>query len=209
MACDEGILPLDERIADAADAAELDDIYETERRLLYVACSRAREHLLSPACARPPNTWSTFRRGVAGTARSAERSEARTRIRGNVVSMALVRESRCGLGFEPIPENARVCAARSTGNGLSKLARVVSGAVHRSSIASTTSGARSVRRSERAVARQDDAPAGNRAAEWDTHHVPPRAASTHLPGVPPSVRRPSFEGSSRSWWRDTPYAACR
>jgi ATP-dependent exoDNAse (exonuclease V) beta subunit len=40
------VLPLDERIADAADEAELDDIYETERRLLYVACTRAREHLL-------------------------------------------------------------------------------------------------------------------------------------------------------------------
>ncbi len=46
MACDEGILPLDQRVADAADEAELDDIYETERRLLYVACTRAREHLL-------------------------------------------------------------------------------------------------------------------------------------------------------------------
>lgn len=46
MACDEGILPLDERVADAADEAELDDIYETERRLLYVAATRAREHLL-------------------------------------------------------------------------------------------------------------------------------------------------------------------
>jgi hypothetical protein len=46
MACDEGILPLDERVADAADEGELDDIYETERRLLYVACTRAREHLL-------------------------------------------------------------------------------------------------------------------------------------------------------------------
>ncbi|MBR1216411.1 UvrD-helicase domain-containing protein [Bradyrhizobium sp. U87765 SZCCT0131] len=46
MACDQGILPLDERVAGAADEAELDDIYETERRLLYVACTRAREHLL-------------------------------------------------------------------------------------------------------------------------------------------------------------------
>lgn len=46
MACDEGVLPLDDRIADAADEAELDDIYETERRLLYVACTRARDHLL-------------------------------------------------------------------------------------------------------------------------------------------------------------------
>jgi hypothetical protein len=31
---------------DLDDEAELDDIYETERRLLYVACTRAREHLL-------------------------------------------------------------------------------------------------------------------------------------------------------------------
>jgi hypothetical protein len=46
MACDQGVLPLDERVADAADEAELDDIYETERQLLYVACTRAREHLL-------------------------------------------------------------------------------------------------------------------------------------------------------------------
>ena len=46
MACDQGILPLDDRVADAADEAELDEIYETERRLLYVACTRAREHLL-------------------------------------------------------------------------------------------------------------------------------------------------------------------
>jgi hypothetical protein len=46
MACDEGVLPLDERVADAADEAELDEIYETECRLLYVACTRAREHLL-------------------------------------------------------------------------------------------------------------------------------------------------------------------
>jgi AAA domain/UvrD-like helicase C-terminal domain len=49
MGCDEGVLPLDERVADAADEAELDDIYETERRLLYVACTRAREHLLLTA----------------------------------------------------------------------------------------------------------------------------------------------------------------
>jgi hypothetical protein len=46
MACDEGVLPLDERVADAADEAELDEIYETERRLLYVSCTRARERLL-------------------------------------------------------------------------------------------------------------------------------------------------------------------
>jgi len=33
-------------LTDAADEAELDDIYKTERRLLDVACTRAREHLL-------------------------------------------------------------------------------------------------------------------------------------------------------------------
>jgi len=49
MACDEGILPLDDRVADAADEAELDDVYETERRLLYVACTRARDRLLVTA----------------------------------------------------------------------------------------------------------------------------------------------------------------
>lgn len=46
MACDEGVLPLDARVADAADDAEMDDIYETERRLLYVACTRARDRLM-------------------------------------------------------------------------------------------------------------------------------------------------------------------
>jgi len=34
------------RPSEEGDEAELDDIYETERRLLYVACTRAREHLL-------------------------------------------------------------------------------------------------------------------------------------------------------------------
>ena len=56
MACDEGVLPLDERVADAADEAELDDIYETERRLLYVAATRAREHLLLTAI-KPPSEY--------------------------------------------------------------------------------------------------------------------------------------------------------
>lgn len=56
MACDEGVLPLDERVADAADEAELDDIYETERRLLYVAATRAREHLLLTST-KPPSEY--------------------------------------------------------------------------------------------------------------------------------------------------------
>lgn len=46
MACDQDVLPLGSRIAEAADEGELDDIYETERQLLYVACTRARDRLL-------------------------------------------------------------------------------------------------------------------------------------------------------------------
>ena len=46
MACDQDVLPLDSRIAEAADEGELDDIYETERQLLYVSCTRARDRLL-------------------------------------------------------------------------------------------------------------------------------------------------------------------
>mgnify|MGYP000851064327 CR=1 FL=1 len=45
MACDEDLLPLQSRVSEAADEGELDDIYETERQLLYVACTRARERL--------------------------------------------------------------------------------------------------------------------------------------------------------------------
>jgi superfamily I DNA/RNA helicase len=51
MACDQDLLPLESRIAEAADEGELDDIYETERQLLYVACTRARDRLLVTAAA--------------------------------------------------------------------------------------------------------------------------------------------------------------
>jgi mRNA-degrading endonuclease RelE of RelBE toxin-antitoxin system len=46
MACDDGILPLQERIETVADDSDLEDVYNTERQLLYVACTRARDHLL-------------------------------------------------------------------------------------------------------------------------------------------------------------------
>lgn len=46
MACDDEILPLQERIETVADEAELDEVYETERYLFYVACTRARDRLL-------------------------------------------------------------------------------------------------------------------------------------------------------------------
>jgi ATP-dependent exoDNAse (exonuclease V) beta subunit len=46
MACDDDIVPLQERIEAVADQADLEDVYNTERHLLYVACTRARDHLL-------------------------------------------------------------------------------------------------------------------------------------------------------------------
>ena len=46
MACDDEVIPLQERIESVSDEAELEDVYRTERHLLYVACTRARDHLL-------------------------------------------------------------------------------------------------------------------------------------------------------------------
>ena len=46
MACDDEIIPLQDRIEKVGDEADLKEIYETERHLLYVACTRARDHLL-------------------------------------------------------------------------------------------------------------------------------------------------------------------
>jgi len=45
MACDDGVLPLNERIVAVGDDVDLEEVYNTERHLLYVACTRARDHL--------------------------------------------------------------------------------------------------------------------------------------------------------------------
>ncbi|WP_010090384.1 UvrD-helicase domain-containing protein [Burkholderia ubonensis] len=45
MACDDEIIPSQARIDLASDDAELTEIYNTERQLLYVACTRARDQL--------------------------------------------------------------------------------------------------------------------------------------------------------------------
>ncbi len=49
MACDDEVIPLQERIETVADQSDLEEVYDTERHLLYVACTRAREHLLVSA----------------------------------------------------------------------------------------------------------------------------------------------------------------
>ena len=45
MACDDEVIPLQARIEAVADDADLEEVYNTERHLLYVACTRARDWL--------------------------------------------------------------------------------------------------------------------------------------------------------------------
>ena len=46
MACDDEVIPLQSRIESVGDDADLQEVYATERQLLYVACTRARDSLL-------------------------------------------------------------------------------------------------------------------------------------------------------------------
>ena len=45
MACDEDVIPSQERIETAGDLTDVEQIFDTERHLLYVACTRARDEL--------------------------------------------------------------------------------------------------------------------------------------------------------------------
>ncbi|WP_198949687.1 ATP-dependent helicase [Synechococcus sp. 1G10] len=45
MACDEDVIPSPSRIEAITDDCDLDEVYAAERHLLYVACTRARDHL--------------------------------------------------------------------------------------------------------------------------------------------------------------------
>ncbi|MDQ2680169.1 MAG: UvrD-helicase domain-containing protein [Candidatus Eremiobacteraeota bacterium] len=49
LACDDDVIPLRERIEAVGDEADLEEVYASERHLLYVACTRARDHLLVSA----------------------------------------------------------------------------------------------------------------------------------------------------------------
>ena len=46
MACDDEVIPDQDRIERVVDESDLQEVYDTERHLLYVACTRARDHLL-------------------------------------------------------------------------------------------------------------------------------------------------------------------
>lgn len=45
MCCDDEVIPLQDRLEQAGDDVDLFQVYETERHLLYVACTRARDSL--------------------------------------------------------------------------------------------------------------------------------------------------------------------
>ena len=46
MACDDDVIPSQERISEITDGVDLEEVYATERHLLYVAITRARDYLL-------------------------------------------------------------------------------------------------------------------------------------------------------------------
>ena len=46
IACDAEVIPLQSRVESIVDETDLEEVYNTERNLLYVACTRARDHLL-------------------------------------------------------------------------------------------------------------------------------------------------------------------
>ncbi|PBB39604.1 DNA helicase [Mesorhizobium sp. WSM3868] len=50
MACDADVLPSEKRLVQASDERALKEVYESERHLLYVAATRARERLWLSAC---------------------------------------------------------------------------------------------------------------------------------------------------------------
>jgi mRNA-degrading endonuclease RelE of RelBE toxin-antitoxin system len=45
MACDDEVIPLQERVEAVTDEVDIEEVYNTERNLLYVACTRARDRL--------------------------------------------------------------------------------------------------------------------------------------------------------------------
>jgi mRNA-degrading endonuclease RelE of RelBE toxin-antitoxin system len=49
IACDDEVIPLQSRIESVGDEADLAEVYASERHLLYVACTRARDRLLVTA----------------------------------------------------------------------------------------------------------------------------------------------------------------
>jgi superfamily I DNA/RNA helicase len=63
MACEDEIIPSQARIETITDQSDLEEVYNTERHLLYVACTRARDHLLVTAAENPSEFLDDLRIG--------------------------------------------------------------------------------------------------------------------------------------------------
>lgn len=74
MACDDEVVPLQARIQSIADEGDLEDAYETERHLLYVACTRARDHLLVTGVAPASEFLEDLSAAAASDGSSSDRS---------------------------------------------------------------------------------------------------------------------------------------
>ena len=66
MACDDEVVPLQERIETVGEDADLQEVYDTERHLLYVACTRARDQLLVTGVAPASEFLDDFTGGEQG-----------------------------------------------------------------------------------------------------------------------------------------------
>lgn len=64
MACDDEVIPLQERIEAVGEDSDLKEVYDTERQLLYVACTRARDNLLVSSV-KPESEFLTDFAGIA------------------------------------------------------------------------------------------------------------------------------------------------
>jgi ATP-dependent exoDNAse (exonuclease V) beta subunit len=72
-----------ERIETVGDDADLQEVYDTERHLLYVACTRARDHLLVTGVDPVSEFLDDFARG--GRAATMRRIASHPRIRENQI----------------------------------------------------------------------------------------------------------------------------
>lgn len=66
MACDDDVIPDGERLASIGDMAEMEAVYETERHLLYVACTRPRDRLMISAIEPGSEFLEDFGRRLSG-----------------------------------------------------------------------------------------------------------------------------------------------
>jgi ATP-dependent exoDNAse (exonuclease V) beta subunit len=58
---DDGVVPLESRIEGVTDNADLEQVYNTERHLLYVVCTRARDLLLVSGVEPVSESWDDLR----------------------------------------------------------------------------------------------------------------------------------------------------